>query len=229
MDKPKDVKAVKRKDADISMYKKFIIQLFLCNMLLITGWFCVKGTQITQIASTPAFKLSIDGEQNAAGQPKADRFFGMLKRAASGQRVVDYVVLEKEYKYELSKEDYEALLKIVQAEAGSEDAEGKMLVAGVVLNRVKSDKFPDTVVQVVMQQKEGVYQFSPVANGSYNRVKVTQETIDAVDRVLSGEDITQGALYFAARKYADPEKMKWFDCTLVRLFEHGGHEFFTNG
>ena len=58
---------------------------------------------------------------------------------------------------------------------------------------------------------------------------MTQDTIDAVERVLCGEDITCGALYFAARKYADPEKMKWFDCALVRLFEHGGHEFFTNG
>ena len=212
------------------MYKKFIMQLFLCNMLLITGWFCAKGTQITQLASTPAFKLSlIKDYETAPEQPRADRFFGMLKRAASGQRVVDSTVLERAYKYELSEEDYEALLKIVQAEAGNEDEEGKMLVAGVVLNRVQSDKFPDTVVQVVMQQEEGVYQFSPVANGSYFKAKATQDTIDAVERVLCGEDITQGALYFAARKYADPEKMKWFDCALVRLFEHGGHEFFTNG
>ena len=212
------------------MYKKFIIQLFLCNLLLATSWFCVKGTQITRIASTPAFKLSIAKEsESSAGEARADRFFGMLKKAASGQRIVDYTVLEKDYRYELSKEDYEALLKIVQAEAGNEDEEGKMLVAGVVLNRVKSEQFPDTVVQVVMQQEEGKYQFSPVANGTYYKVKVTQDTIDAVERVLCGEDITGGALYFAARKYADPEKMKWFDCALVRLFEHGGHEFFTNG
>ena len=57
----------------------------------------------------------------------------MPKRAASGQRVVDYTVMEKEYKYDLSQADYEALLKIVQAEAGSEDEEGRMLVAGVFL------------------------------------------------------------------------------------------------
>ena len=60
-------------------------------------------------------------------------------------------------------------------------------------------------------------------------MKVTQDTVDAVDRVLKGEDLTKGALYFAARKAADPDKMKWFDCSLVKLFEHGGHEFFTNG
>lgn len=104
-----------------------------------------------------------------------------------------------------------------------------MLVAGVVLNRVDSSKFPDTVTEVVMQKEHGTYQFSPVANGTYRNVKVTGETIEAVERVMKGEDLTQGALYFASRKGADPEKMKWFDNSLVRLFEHGGHEFFTNG
>ncbi len=211
------------------MYKKFIIQLFLGNMLLVMSWFCIKGTQMTIFAAAPAFQLSLTKNASQAEEPRADHFFGMLKKAASGQRIVDYSVLEKEYQYQLSEEDYEALLKIVQAEAGNEDEEGKMLVAGVVLNRVESAKFPDTVVEVVLQQKDGVYQFSPVANGTYRNAKATQETIDAVERVLFGEDLTQGALYFASRKYADPEKMKWFDNSLTSLFEHGGHEFFTGG
>lgn len=214
------------------MYKKFIIQLFLGNMLLGVSWFCVKGVQLTLFAATPAFQLALAedmGEEMSIEEiPRADHFFGMLKKAASGQRIVDYSVLEQEYQYQLSDADYDALLKIVQAEAGNEDEEGKMLVAGVVLNRVKSTKFPDSVQKVVMQQKDGIYQFSPVANGTFGKVKVTQETVEAVERVLKGEDITQGALYFAARKYADPEKMKWFDCSLTRLFEHGGHEFYTN-
>lgn len=215
------------------MYKKFIMQLFLGNMLLGISWFCVKGAQLTLFAATPAFQLSLeeDTEEVVVSQEEElheDHFWGLLRQAASGQRIVDYSVLEQEYRYLLADEDYEALLKIVQAEAGNEDEEGKMLVAGVVLNRVKSKRFPDSVQKVVMQQKDGVYQFSPVANGTYKRAKVTQETVDAVERVLKGEDITQGALYFAARKYADPEKMKWFDCNLTRLFEHGGHEFYTN-
>ena len=207
------------------MYKKFIMQLFLCNMIVFAGCFCVKSLKMNQVASTQAFKISMEN----APEPEVDRFFGRLQRAASGQRVVSYAVMEKEYKYYLSEADYEALLKIVQAEAGNEDEEGKMLVAGVVMNRVESGRFPDTVTEVVMQQEKGVYQFSPVANGTYQKAKVTQETVQAVERVLKGEDLTRGALYFAARKAADPEKMKWFDCSLVKLFEHGGHEFFTNG
>lgn len=178
---------------------------------------------MNRLSSTPAFKIQITEDYS---EIKEDRFFGVPRRAASGQRVVDYIILEKEYKYDLPKEDYEALLKIVQAEAGSEDEEGKMMVAGVILNRVNSSKFPGTVTEVVMQRENGIYQFSPVGNGSYRNVKVTQETIDAVERVLKGEDLTEGALYFASRKYADPEKMRWFDNSLTKLFVHGGHEFF---
>lgn len=103
-----------------------------------------------------------------------------------------------------------------------------MMVAGVVLNRVKNEKFPDTVSEVVTQKENGCYQFSPVATGSYYRAVATQDTVDAVEKVLLGEDVSGGALYFAARKYADPEKMKWFDRSLTFLYEHGGHEFYTN-
>ena len=103
-----------------------------------------------------------------------------------------------------------------------------MLVAGVVMNRVSSAAFPDSVTEVVMQKEKGVYQFSPVGNGTYQNTRASEETIEAVERVLKGEDITQGALYFAARKSADPEKMRWFDRSLTRLFAHGNHEFFTD-
>ncbi len=206
------------------MYKKFIMQLFLCNVLLGMVWFSVKVIQINQTAATPAFRLTLEEKNN--NMPQTDKFVGFLRQASSGQRVVDCEVMEKELLYDVSEEDYEVLLRIVQAEAGCEDEKGKMLVAGVVMNRVEDEKFPDTVKDVVFQNESGIYQFSPVADGRYNSVQVSDETIKAVDKVLLGEDVTEGALYFAARKYADEEKMKWFDCSLVRLFSYGGHEFF---
>lgn len=156
----------------------------------------------------------------------AEKISSYLPEVSSGQRIVDYNILKKEYCYEISDEDYSSMLKIVQAEAGCEDLEGKMLVAGVIMNRVNHSKFPDSVTEVILQKEQGVYQFSPVANGTFYHAVPSEETIEAVDRVLMGEDITQGALYFAARKYASPDKMKWFDTHLTRLFQHGGHEFF---
>ncbi|MBR5798495.1 MAG: cell wall hydrolase [Lachnospiraceae bacterium] len=207
------------------MYKKYIVRLFVCNILLLTGLFMIRGIQVTRIVPAPAFQLDL--EQTATA-PKAAKYSGVARTVSSGQRVVSYEVLEKKELYKLSKEDYECLLRIVEAEAGCEDEKGKMLVAGVVLNRVNSDVFPDTVREVVFQNEGGSYQFSPVANGSYYKVKVSDATKEAVDKVLNGEDVSKGALYFVARKHANPDKMSWFDSKLKQLFSYGGHEFFTS-
>ncbi|MCM1027864.1 MAG: cell wall hydrolase [Roseburia sp.] len=151
---------------------------------------------------------------------------GTASAAVSGQRIVDYTLIEKADGLILSDEDMETLLRIVEAEAGSEDEDGRLLVANVVLNRVNSDRFPETVTEVVFQREHGVSQFSPVANGRYYTVEISELTISAVGRALAGEDISEGALFFASRKYANSEKMRWFDENLTFLFKHGGHEFF---
>gem|GEM_PF-1949319 len=127
---------------------------------------------------------------------------------------------------DLPEQEIMVLQRIVEAEAGGEDADGKLLVANVVLNRVKDEAFPNTISEVVFQQSKGVTQFSPVANGRYEAVTVSKESKEAVERALNGEDLSEGALYFAARKHANPNNMKWFDENLTLLFQHGGHEFF---
>ena len=122
----------------------------------------------------------------------------------------------------LPAEEYQVLLKIVQAEAGICDEDGKLLIANVILNRMESDEFPDTVSGVVYQRK----QFSPVMNGTINTCKVTEETINAVDRALNGEDISEGALYFMNRGKSASRNVRWFDENLDYLFKHGSHEFY---
>lgn len=121
-----------------------------------------------------------------------------------------------------SNEDYQVLLKIVQAEAGICDEKGKILVANVVINRVKSKRFPNSIKSVVYAPK----QFSPVGNGSINRVQVTQETVECVNRALAGEDYSQGALFFMNRGKSKQSNVGWFDRSLTYLFYHGNHEFF---
>ncbi len=128
--------------------------------------------------------------------------------------------------YHLSKQDYEILLKIVEAEAGGEDENGKLLVANVVLNRVNDPYFPDTVTEVVYQKEQGIYQFSPVKDGRLEQVEISESTQRAVERAVCGEDISRGALYFIARSAVSEEKLTWFDTQLTWLFAYGGHEFF---
>ena len=146
---------------------------------------------------------------------------------SSEERIVEYDTLSYDgAAVFLSADDYEVLCRIVQAEAGCEDMVGRILVANVVLNRVRDERFPDTVREVVFQYSGSTAQFSPVADGSYARVVVTEETKEAVERAIHGEDYSEGALYFAARRAAGIEKMRWFDRYLTSLFTYGGHEFF---
>ena len=138
----------------------------------------------------------------------------------------------KSEKTVLTDRDYDALCRIVQAEAGHEDYKGKVLVANVVLNRYKSSIFPNTVYDVVTQTHYGsnglVYQFSPAKPGcSFWYVSPSEETIKAVNKALNGTDYSQGALYFVARDKADPGNVSWFDRNLTKLFKHGNHEFFA--
>lgn len=205
------------------MYKKAISGLMLLNLMFLCCFFCVRGIGENRLAAAPAFEMKLDETLFA---DSATGSLGIVSMAASGQRVVDYTVIEKELVYSLEEDELDVLLRIVEAEAGSEDEEGKLLVANVVLNRMLSDKFPNTVSEVVLQRNKEVTQFSPVSSGRIWKVTISQETINAVQRALEGEDISQGALYFAARKYADSDRMKWFDNHLTFLFAHGGHEFF---
>lgn len=121
-----------------------------------------------------------------------------------------------------SQGDYETLKRIVEAEAGICDIKGRILVANVIINRVRNQEFPDTITEVVYQKS----QFSPVSNGSLNTCTVTPETIEAVDRALAGEDYSQGALYFMNRGRSKSSNVSWFDHSLTYLFQHDRHEFF---
>lgn len=214
------------------MYKKAVGVLILCNMVFLAGVLCVSGLDRVKLMARPEALIQLTMQEleeradNASEGGAESKTLGIADRAVSGQRVVDFYVMEQEQANVLESSDLDVLLRIVESEAGSEDEDGRLLVANVILNRVNDDKFPSTVTDVVFQQENGVAQFSPVANGKIYQVKVSQETCDAVERALQGEDISQGALYFAARKYADSTKMQWFDEHLVYLFEHGGHEFF---
>lgn len=127
----------------------------------------------------------------------------------------------------MSDEDYDTLLRIVEAEAGSEDIKGRVLVANVIMNRVKSEDFPNTVTEVVWDNSDGVPQFSPTYDGRINEVAVSDETREAVKQALKGTDYSEGALFFIQKSAAEEHNVKWFEKDLKRLFKYEVHEFYT--
>lgn len=127
----------------------------------------------------------------------------------------------------MSDTDYATLLSIVEAESGGEDLKGRIMVANVIMNRVSSDLFPDTVTEVVYEVSNGAAQFSPTEDGRISSVTVSETTLEAVKAALEGTDYSEGALFFVAKDQADKDNVKWFEKDLEALFEHGVHSFYT--
>lgn len=146
-----------------------------------------------------------------------------IQEGARKAKELSYYAQQTVHENQLPWDEYYTLLQIVEAEATGGDVISKMMVAGVVLNRVRDSRFPDSISEVVWQDE----QFQPTSDGRIYSCDITDSTIEAVDRVLLGEDYSQGALFFVARTSATAENLNWFDSSLVWLFEYGGHDYYT--
>lgn len=122
------------------------------------------------------------------------------------------------HSYDWDGEDERMLAKIAMAEAEGESVEGKALVILVVLNRVWSDEFPDSIEEVIFQKN----QFSPVAEGGrYWTTEPDAGCYEALELVMGGLDESQGAFYFESTG-----RDGWHSQNLEFLFEFGGHKFY---
>lgn len=109
--------------------------------------------------------------------------------------------------------DLDLLAAIVYAEAGDQDFTGQRLVADVVLNRVHSPAWPNTVSEVIFQP----YQFSPVLDGGLDRAwgNVTESCYEAARLALQGDHINTEVIYFSM-----------YGCSNgIFAFQHGCHYF----
>ncbi len=109
------------------------------------------------------------------------------------------------------------LAQLVHGEARGEPYKGQVAVAAVVLNRVKSSSFPNTIPGVIYQNGA----FSVVADGQIN-LTPSETAIKAARDAMNGWDPTNGCLY-----YYNPAKTtnKWMLSKPVKLVI-GEHAFF---
>lgn len=178
------------------------------------------------VSETAAITETAEAAGKAGTSEKAETNEKAGKAGKEAKKDTAAKEAKSEYVYDITEKEIGMLQRIVQAEAGGEDAIGKILIVNVIMNRIADKNFPDTVEDVIFQNKDGEYQFSPIENKSYWSVKVSDKTKKAVVRALKGEDHSEGALYFMARKITSSRNSKWFDKNLVWLFKHGGHEFY---
>ena len=110
------------------------------------------------------------------------------------------------------------LSRVIYAESGNQSLKGKVAVGNVVMNRVKSKKFPNSIVGVLSQKN----QFSTYQGGALANRKPNQSSVIAAKLVLDGGVVaeTKGALYFDSLVNSWSSRNRTFLCKL------GGHNFY---
>ncbi len=112
--------------------------------------------------------------------------------------------------------DVYLLAKCIHAEARGEPYVGQVAIGAVILNRVASSKFPNTISGVIYQP----YAFTAVNDGQIN-LEPNQSAYNAARDALNGWDPTYGALYYYNPKTATSSWI-WSRTVLVTI---GNHKF----
>lgn len=126
-------------------------------------------------------------------------------------------------KLRFTKADIKILYRIVEAENTGCSVESKKNTCSVVINRMMSKNFDNSIKEVVFAEGE----FSSVGDKRYYEVEITDETKEAVDYVLKNGCTTE-ATYFFQMDYVTSRKIKnWIKTELEFLFtDDSGHSFY---
>lgn len=124
-----------------------------------------------------------------------------------------YIIDPPETIYDcFTDEELILLFSVVQAEVGDEYSfEQKANVASVVFNRLDHERFPNTLSEILVYD-----QFSPIADGRYKEVVVSEDTILACEYAFSVSDTTNGCLFFDSNNSLNYEF----------VFFDGAHNFY---
>lgn len=114
------------------------------------------------------------------------------------------------------------MARIIHAEAEAEPYTGKVAVGNVIMNRVRSNLFPNTIYGVIFEYYKNIPQFSPVADGTiYNNPSA--ESIQSAKDALNGAKPVGSSTYFF-----NPDKSagKWIVANKTYVQRIGNHVFY---
>lgn len=117
---------------------------------------------------------------------------------------------EETLKEEIWYDELSLLAQIVEAESGNQDLTGKRLVVDVVLNRVDSPRFPNTITEVIYQRR----QFSCLNDGNFEKAgnHISDESFEAVRMEVFGENrIDSGIVFFSGKPVNGRNHWKYQD------------------
>ncbi|MBU5454929.1 cell wall hydrolase [Caproiciproducens sp. MSJ-32] len=153
--------------------------LIICTLLIFSA-------EITTFAST-----KIENHNMANNEKNININNKILSYASTDADQVVEVFNYNDNKIYITENDINLMAQVVYAESKGEPYEGKVAVASVILNRVLSPGFPNTIEEVIFQPNA----FSCVIDGKIS-VTPTQECYDAVYDAIRGNDPTNEALFF---------------------------------
>ena len=146
----------------------------------------IENVKIAAVEAKIAYEAKLEEERRAAEEAeRIAREKAEAEAAAAAQQVAEK----------------ELLASLIFCEAGNQPYEGQVAVGAVVMNRIKSSSYPDTMEEVIYQSG----QFSPAMSGWLDRVRAnqgyTEAAMQAAEDALAGSNPIGDCLYFSVGGY----------------------------
>ena len=149
----------------------------------------IENVKIAAVEAKIAYEAKLEEERRAAEE---------AERIAREKAEAEAAQAEAEAAQQAEKE---LLASLIFCEAGNQPYEGQVAVGAVVMNRINSSSYPDTMEEVIYQSG----QFSPAMSGWLDRVRAnqgyTEVAMQAAEDALAGSNPIGDCLYFSVGGY----------------------------
>lgn len=156
----------------------------------------IENVKIAAVEAKIAYEAKLEEERRAAEE--AERIAREKAEAEAEAEAAAAAQAEAEAAQQAEKE---LLASLIFCEAGNQPYEGQVAVGAVVMNRIKSSSYPDTMEEVIYQSG----QFSPAMSGWLDRVRAnqgyTEAAMQAAEDALAGSNPIGDCLYFSVGGY----------------------------
>ena len=154
----------------------------------------IENVKIAAVEAKIAYEAKLEEERRAAEE--AERI--AREKAEAEAEAAAAAQAEAEAAQQAEKE---LLASLIFCEAGNQPYEGQVAVGAVVMNRINSSSYPDTMEEVIYQSG----QFSPAMSGWLDRVRAnqgyTEAAMQAAEDALAGSNPIGDCLYFSVGGY----------------------------
>ena len=147
-----------------------------------------------------AQKTTVEETLTAVNEAKA-AYEAKLEEERKAAEEAERIAREQAEKAAALQTEKELMASLIFCEAGNQPYEGQVAVGAVVLNRVKSSVYPNSVSEVIYQSG----QFSPAMSGWLDRVRAnagySESALQAAEDALNGSNPVGDCLYFSTGGY----------------------------